>query len=93
MASLYITEFLLGSKQLPFPQLPPVAEQKVTIGGTSAQSAVLTGEVVQLEADAACSVKVGADPTAAATNMRIPANVPLYFCVSPGDKIAVITNS
>jgi hypothetical protein len=42
-----------------------------------------------------CSIAVGVAPTAAATNRRIPANVPVQIGVpaKSGFQIAVITNA
>ena len=100
--TLYITEFnSQGYDQrgnlAPVAQLPPIAEQTVATGGTSAQSAALTAStaIVRLHSDTTCSVAIGVNPTAATTGMRLYANSPEYFMVQPGQgyKIAVIANS
>lgn len=107
MATLYVTEFTgLGFAPLPrqwgggpapaqaAPQ-PAAAEQTVAIGGSSAQSAAFgaTTNYLRLHADAICSVKFGANPTATAASARMAAGQTEYFIVSPGMKVAVITNS
>ena len=99
MATLYIAEFVsiggTGNFPIQSPLAPPVAEQTVSIGATSAQSAVFNANTnfVRLATDSACSVEFGANPTATAAKMRLPANQTEYFAVMPGQKVAVITNS
>lgn len=105
MATLYITEFVAqprdGNGQVVnSAEWPPIAEQTVAIGAGSAQSAALNAKTrfVRLHADAICSIAVGANPTAAATNARMAANATEYVGISKalaeaGCKIAVITNT
>ncbi len=107
MATLYITEFqALGQAGLPpwgygpnaptqAAQQPPIAEQAVAIGGTSVASAAFGGAtvLVRLHTDAICSVEFGSAPIATATTARMAAGQTEYFGVSPGMKVAVITNS
>lgn len=109
MATLYITEFPSSRKASPFsetvpvnvldmpPVVPPVAEQTVAIGAASVASAAFNAvtTMVRVCADAACSVSIGANPTATATTMRLAPNVPEYFQVMSGQghKIAAITNT
>lgn len=100
MAVLYVTEFaayvaMNDTKEGQMRGLPPVAEQTVAIGAGSVASAAFNAatKCVRVMSDAVCSVAVGAAPVAAATNMRLAANVPEYFAVSPGQKIAAITNT
>ena len=67
---------------------------------TGAASVLLTNPfgtyttVVRLCATAACHVRMG-NPSATATSadMYIPANVPVYIEVAPGQKIAAIQNA
>lgn len=101
MTTLYITEYaFLG--QVPnnaaqMPQEPPIAEQTVAIGASSAASSAFNAKTrfVRLHTDAICSVKVGVSPTAAATNGRMAANQTEYRAVPEGGQysVAVITNS
>jgi hypothetical protein len=99
MASLYITEFAqLGQQQgeaVQMPLGPPLAEQKLAIGGASTPSAAFNAatRLVRLHTDAICSVAFGAAPVAAATNARLAANTTEYYGVPPGSKVAVITNT
>ena len=103
MASLFIAEFsMFGTikaptasgwgDSAPIPAVPPVAEQKITIGVTT-QSAAFNAatKMVRLHAEAACCVEFGADPIATTDNMRLAAGQTEYFGVSPGQKLAVIT--
>jgi len=98
MADLYISEHKNGvsgigtyvAQMLPE---PAVTIQKVAIGGASVQSAAFNEKTyaVQIVADGACHVLFGSDPTATSSSMYLPANVPYYRGVAPGDKIAVIS--
>lgn len=94
----YVTEFPLqvdGSVQVAL--TPPVADQVVTVSVTSAASAafnVNTG-MARISCDTTVSAIFGtpnATPTATTSNMRLPANVPEYFRVRGGSKVAFITN-
>jgi len=100
MATLYISEAVGINADAngfipPLMQLPPVAEQTVAIGATSAQSAAFGSNtnMIRLESDTACSVSVGVNPTATASKMRLAADSPEYFRVASGHKIAVIANT
>lgn len=98
MATLYITEYA-GAAQgvggMLVPMEPPLAEQTVAIGGASVSSAAFGANtrLVRLRTDAICSVLFGTAPTAAATNARMADESEAYHAVSPGMKVAVITNS
>lgn len=98
MASLYITEYAgisIGANGAQAPEEPALAEQKLTIGAGSVQSAAFNAatQMVQLHTDAICSVKFGADPTATSASNRLPIDYRGFFGVNPGMKVAVITNS
>lgn len=99
MAVLFITEFsklgVIDGKTSAIAMAPPIAEQTVAIGGSSAASAAFDAATryVRLHTDAICSVAFGASPTATATKMRLAAGQTEYFAVPPGGKVAVITNS
>lgn len=101
MATLYITEFTnLGrdtaSLIVPAAGQLPAAEQIVTIGVSSGQSATLNPAtcLVRLHNDSICSVIFGVNPTATASSMRMAADQTEYFTVTPGlgFKVAVIGN-
>jgi len=99
MATLYISEFKsfasIGAQPTQVLPQPSVTDQTVAIGASSTQSSAFNAEpnVVLLSTDAICSVAFGANPTAAATNMRLPANTSVTFAVIPGQRVAVITNT
>jgi hypothetical protein len=67
----------------------------VSVSGTSAQSAALSGSTgyVRLLSTTLCHVRAGSSPTATTSNMPLPPYVPEYFAVTPGTKIAAIQNS
>lgn len=90
MAVLYITEYL-GPTAVD----PPLAEQTVAIGGTSAQSSAFNANTryIRIHTDAICSVLVGSNPTATATKKRMAAGQTEYVAVAGAHKIAVITNT
>jgi hypothetical protein len=100
MSTLYIAEVIaLGldahGQTVLAPMMPPVAEQTVVIGSGSVASAAFGGTTrfVRIHTDAICSIAFGSAPTATSTNARMNANTTEYFGVSPGLKVAVITNS
>lgn len=98
MASLYITEFAdIGAIKGPTPiaDTPANTVQKVTIGGSSTQSSAFASNtrLVRLHTDAICSVLFGSNPTATASHSRMSADTTEYFAVTPGHKVAVITNT
>jgi hypothetical protein len=103
MATLYVSEFVSqgtdpNGKMQSSAQQPPLQEQTVAIGVSSAQTTnafTANTTLVRLHADAICSVAVGANPTASATKMRMAANQTEYFTVpnNSGFKAAVITNT
>lgn len=67
-------------------------EQTVTTSGSSVQSTVFgtATRVIRVHTDTACNIKIGSNPTAAATSMKMAANTTEYFGVNGGtDKIAV----
>jgi len=98
MAVLYIseyagTQFQGGNVVSPAQELA-LADQTVAIGAGSAQSAAFTNKtnVVRLSTDGqSCCIAFGTNPTATATNKRMPANSTEYFGVQPGWKVANIT--
>lgn len=100
MATLYISEFSQGVSGIGttvaqmLPQ-PPVVEQTVAIGVGSVQSSIFNAKTraVRLNTDVACSVLFGSNPTATAVNARLAANSTEYFAITPGQRLAVITNT
>lgn len=101
MATLYITEFastaIAQGQQIAAALIPVLVNQTVAIAGASAQSAALNAgtTLVRLNTDTACSILVGANPTATTSVMRMSAGATEYFVVQPNSalKIAVISNN
>lgn len=100
MAFAFITEYLRQPQDgidrvLPAGHEPGLAVQKVAIGAGSVQSAAFNARTrfIAVNVDATCSYVVGSNPTADANKMRIPQNGTIYLGVTPGDKIAFITNT
>jgi hypothetical protein len=99
MATVYIAEFtnpsVYNGNLQGVAYMPPVAEQTVAIGGSSVQSSAFNAKtrLVRVHTDAICSVAFGSNPTATAAKARLAAGQTEYFEVSPGDKVAVITNT
>jgi hypothetical protein len=102
MAVLYVAEFNSIGGQGNFPvqaaEVPPIAEQTVAIGGSSAACTNAFNKntaFVRIEVDAVCSIAFCTAPTATTGNMRMAANTTEYFSVPAGAnyKVAAITNS
>ena len=109
MATLYITEFqAIGYAGMPplaagtngptqAAQQPVVAEQTVTIGGSSTASAAFNAAttLVRLHTDSICSIEFGTAPTATTATARMVAGQTEYFGVPQAGalKVAVITNT
>ena len=98
MATLYLTEFgnvmVIDGVRQPMAPMPPLAEQILAIGAGATSSAFnVSTTYIRVCADAACSIAVGAAPTATVVKLRLPGNSVEYFAVSPGQKLAVITNA
>lgn len=100
MATLYVTEFThpftTRSAGMPMVRGPKTAQNNVTIDVTSGRSAAFaaTTGIIRVHADAICSIEVGgAAPTATSASSRMAAGQTEYFYVTPGHKLAVITNT
>ena len=80
-----------------FSNLRPIegSSSNVTIGAASAQSAAFGSQTfdIRLVSTVASHVRIGSNPTAVAADTLLPANVPEYFHVYPGEKVAVIQDS
>lgn len=99
MATLYISEFLRGwsaqgsdkSESLPQPSL---ADQAISISGTTALSAAFSAKTneVLLISDTDCYIKFGSSAVVATTaNLYLPAKTYIRFAVAPGNYVAAIT--
>lgn len=100
MATLYVSEFAAiapgGSGGAAQVAGAPLASQTVAIGASSAATTNGFGNgtrLIRVHTDAICSIAIGPNPTAVATAMRMAAGATEYFSVTPGEKIAVITNT
>lgn len=111
MSNLYITEFARAgyssvlpahaptSGNAPLPnsfKVPPLAEQKITVSGTTAKSAAFNAatKFIKVHCDGIASIAFGTTSiTAAVTNQRIIAGVDYFFEVDPGGFMAAITNT
>lgn len=99
MSQVYITEHtfprVYQGGPLPVVEMPPIATQKVAIGGSSTQSSPFNAktQMVAVHTAGVCSVEFGSNPTATANSRRLAANTTEYFKVNPSDRIAVITNT
>lgn len=99
MAVLYITEcesmgLDADGKEIQALTMPPIAEQAVTFGTTTASAAFnARTRVVMLLSTAAANISFGAAPTATASTTAIPGEVPLFFTVPAGAslKVAAVT--
>lgn len=100
MANLYITEFVAIPKDgpygtstpMPVGATPAIAEQKVAFT-TTTQSAAFNAATryVRVISDTNCHLAFGANPTATTSSMRVVADVPEYFGVVAGQKVAAVT--
>jgi hypothetical protein len=72
------------------------AAQNVSVTTTSAASTAFGAETYQvlLVATAACNIRIGdGTPTAVTTDTLLPANFPMVFICTPGQKVAAVTAS
>lgn len=94
MSLLYVTEYQTVYNGVPVE--PAIAEQKITISGTSAQSAAFNAltTAVRLHVDGITGIKFGVDPTATtALSGRMAAGDTLFLMTSGGMKVAGITTT
>jgi hypothetical protein len=82
-------------KVIQAPAEPGIADQQITSGVGSTQSASFNANArivaIATSATQAIAVKFGANPTASATtSQRLPPNSLTFFGVIPGHKVAVI---
>lgn len=105
MSKLYISEYARvtqasgpGNAMVQAPEEPPLATQVVDFTSGAAQSAAFNAKTrfVRLHADAVCSVKFGAAPTATANDARMAAGLTEFRGI-PTDgsavKVSAISNT
>lgn len=99
MPTLFVSEWLgvreaKGGAQAPYGF---IKSNNVSITAGSVQSNVFDPNcsIIELGTDAVCSYEVGRDPTASATDMRLPADTHSKFISVDGgkDRIATIQNT
>lgn len=98
MAAIAIREYaalaLHGAVQAG--QEPAIADQVVTSGAGSTQSAAFNADTrfvaISTVAATGLSILFGDNPTATTNHLRIPPNSLVFFGVKPGQKVAVIDN-
>jgi hypothetical protein len=98
MAVVYISEFsTLAQFPNQGPQMaawPPIAEQTVAIGvEAKSQPFGATTRFIRIHTDSACSIMIGANPTATTAKLRMAGNQTEYCGVNPGDRLSVISNT
>jgi hypothetical protein len=97
MSTLSIAEFRQLGKddRIQAVEQPPLAEQTVTVSGTSAQSSAFNDgtRIIRVHTDAIVSILIGSNPTATTAKARMVAGQTEYFTVVGGHKIAAITNT
>ncbi len=67
--------------------------QSVAYTGTAGTSTNAVGDGVQrvrVVTTSAAYIKIGKTPTAAATDVYMPADSPEYFTIAPGEKVSAI---
>ncbi len=69
--------------------------QTISVAASSAAGSAVasTTRIVRLYSTTNCHVRFGSAPTAVTTDTFLPAGVPEYFGINPGEIIAVIRNS
>lgn len=98
MATLYIAEYatlpLMSGGQAMIAPEPAVTTQTVTYS-TSVQSAAFSAQTryIAVTSPGIWSYTVDANPTATTSHFRVPADQILFMAVTPGHKIAAITNT
>jgi hypothetical protein len=86
----YLTKlYQLGA----LPVIRPGTTQKIAVGASSTASAAVGGNVVRLVSTTDCHIAFGANPTADATALLLPANAAEYFGCDAADKVAVIRDA
>lgn len=92
MANLYVNEYSEFSEH-PVAKVPAIINQKVVFTTTAGKSAEFSSvtHYVRIQADAACFILFGREPTVlAGAGMPLAANVAEYFQVNPLDKVSVV---
>lgn len=71
----------------------PLTTQKASYTGTAAAISTAISNnvhVVRVVATTACYIAVGSSPTATTSDMYLPAAIPEYLTIHPGQKISAV---
>lgn len=74
-----------GTSQVPYGALPPLVSQQIA-PGSSGNAFSANTRFILVVSDAAVLLAIGAAPTAT-NSVYVPANVPMYLAVAPGDTL------
>ncbi len=100
MATIYITELASVSQNsgagggVQYGRLPEITTQVLNSWPQASAAFSKDTQIIRMTTDSVCSISVGpTTPGASVSNMRLAANVPEYFAVTPGHFLSVITNT
>lgn len=95
-ANCYIREYQgLGGAQIPIAQEPGTDQAPISLAGGAVSSSAFaaTTHVIRIVCGASASFLVGTSPTATTSNSPIPALLPEYFGVTPGQVVSIVSNA
>lgn len=93
---LFVSEFSGAAGGFLAPQAPSVDQTVVVgVGSTQSNAFAVATTYLRLVSNVSCSVAFGTNPTALATNLFLPANVPTFIGVPAGKawKVATIASA
>lgn len=97
---LYITEYAFLARDganyhIAAGREPAIAEQTVSVSGTSAQSSAFNAQTrfVMIHASESLHLLFGDNPTAVVTKHKMASGETRFYGVNPGDKVAAIAGS
>lgn len=92
MATLWVREYTRSAARgVPIPQEPGTDQTPVTFTTTTQSAAFAAGTIfVSIIGSAAFHYVVGANPTATTSARKVPADTPVEFAVTAGQKVAVV---
>jgi hypothetical protein len=105
MATVYVSEFASVSQNsgagggVPYARLPEITTQVLNAWPQSSAAFNKDTQSIRVITDTTCSIVVspqtpsGNTPAAAVTNLRLAADTPEYFAVSPGHYLSVVANT
>lgn len=91
MGTANVAFFRVPSNGVPVRNAAPISSANVTTSATSAQSAAAPCDCyVYVCSNTTERIAIGSDPTATATGVRLPADIPFDGFIVAGDKVALI---